>query len=398
MGEIVAEHTRPRWTSGPPLDEDLLTEIRIFLADLAHLLAHFRAPDVHDHATASAALAGAGRVIDAAPPATLERHSAELLGRARVLHGLSDRLADAHLAHARASTQVLARVLPRLEGMKCSVAELVSVVPELVCELGFDRALVSRIEDDVWYPEVLFAIGDQAAAERLTQLGKDMAQRLEPGLYETELVRSRRPMLVTGVQDPTARGWTHQVLVEGTRVRSYVAAPVLSDGEVVGLLHADRYGQRREVDEVDRDLLAAFAEAFRLALTRAELNDQLVGTQVGLRLLNHAMEAASVSIHQVPAIRAERDPGDNETGLVVRTQRRSAAPEPLPESLTPRELDVLRLLADGRTNIAIARQLSITDNTVKQHVTHILRKLGAGNRSEAVARWFQAAIVHKSGG
>lgn len=394
----MAECTRTRWTSGPPLDEGLLSDVRLFLAALAEVLPQFRVPEVHDSAGASAALAGAGRVIDAAPPQVMERHSGELLGRARALHALSDRLAEVHLAHARASTQILARVLPRLEGMKCSVAELVSVVPELVCELGFDRALVSRVEDDVWYPEVLFAIGDQAAAEKLTQLGKDMAQPLEPGLYETELVRSRRPMLVTGVQDPSARGWTHQILVEGTRVRSYVAAPVLSDGEVVGLLHADRYGQYREVDEVDRDLLAAFAEAFRLALTRAELNDQLVGTQVGLRLLNRAMEAASVSVHQVPTIRAERDAGDSETGLVVRTQRRSAAPEPLPESLTPRELDVLRLLADGRTNIAIARQLSITDNTVKQHVTHILRKLGAGNRSEAVARWFQSAVVHKSGG
>ncbi|MGQ0466955.1 MAG: LuxR C-terminal-related transcriptional regulator [Sporichthyaceae bacterium] len=386
-----------RWTSGPPVEEDLLAEIRAVLAGLGDLLPALRAFEIHDFATAGAALAGAGRVIDSASASPAEGLGDLLVG-VRALHGLSDRLAAIHLAHTRSSTQVLARVLPRLEGMQCSVPELVGVVPELICELGFDRALVSRVEDDVWYPEVLFATNDQAAAEKLTQLGRDMAQPLEPGLYETELVRSRRPMLVLGVQDAASRGWTHPVLVEGTRVRSYVATPILSAGEVVGMLHADRYGQRREVDEVDLDLLAAFAEAFRIALSRAELNDQMLGTQAGLRLLNHAMAAATVSAHQMPAIRAERDPGEADTGLVVRTQRRSAIPEPLPESLTPRELDVLRLLADGRTNIAIARQLSITDNTVKQHVTHILRKLGAGNRSEAVARWFQSAVVHRPGG
>lgn len=58
--------------------------------------------------------------------------------------------------------------------------------------------------------------------------------------------------------------------------------------------------------------------------------------------------------------------------------------------MTPREFEVLGQLAGGRTNLAIAHALYISEGTVKQHVKHVLRKLGVNNRSEAVMRWFQA--------
>jgi DNA-binding NarL/FixJ family response regulator len=62
----------------------------------------------------------------------------------------------------------------------------------------------------------------------------------------------------------------------------------------------------------------------------------------------------------------------------------------LVESLTPRELDVLRLLARGNTNLAIATALVVREGTVKYHVKNILRKLGATNRADAVARYVRA--------
>jgi LuxR family maltose regulon positive regulatory protein len=58
----------------------------------------------------------------------------------------------------------------------------------------------------------------------------------------------------------------------------------------------------------------------------------------------------------------------------------------LAEPLTPRELQVLAMLADGLSNQAIARQLVVSLDTVKKHVSHLLAKLGAANRTEAVAR------------
>jgi LuxR family maltose regulon positive regulatory protein len=58
----------------------------------------------------------------------------------------------------------------------------------------------------------------------------------------------------------------------------------------------------------------------------------------------------------------------------------------LVEPLTARELEVLRLLADGASNRAIAEQLVVTQETVKKHLSHLFDKLGVANRTQAVAR------------
>ncbi len=64
----------------------------------------------------------------------------------------------------------------------------------------------------------------------------------------------------------------------------------------------------------------------------------------------------------------------------------SSAPsqQSIPEPLTPRELDVLSLLAEGLTNRAIGLQLGISENTAKFHVQAVLSKLGVSSRTEAV--------------
>jgi LuxR family maltose regulon positive regulatory protein len=63
------------------------------------------------------------------------------------------------------------------------------------------------------------------------------------------------------------------------------------------------------------------------------------------------------------------------------------------EPLTSRELQILEMLAAGMSNQAIARQLVVSLDTVKKHVSHVLGKLGAASRTEAVARARQLALI-----
>lgn len=61
--------------------------------------------------------------------------------------------------------------------------------------------------------------------------------------------------------------------------------------------------------------------------------------------------------------------------------------------LSPREMDILRLMRDGKSNQAISVQLNITESTVKSHVKNILFKLGANDRTQAVMKAFQRGII-----
>jgi DNA-binding NarL/FixJ family response regulator len=67
--------------------------------------------------------------------------------------------------------------------------------------------------------------------------------------------------------------------------------------------------------------------------------------------------------------------------------------EPLPESMTPRETEVLELVAQGLPNKAIAERLGISDQTVKFHIGSIIGKLGAANRTDAVRRAVRRGLV-----
>ncbi len=63
------------------------------------------------------------------------------------------------------------------------------------------------------------------------------------------------------------------------------------------------------------------------------------------------------------------------------------------EPLTPREVQVLELLAEGMSNKAIAGRLGISDQTVKFHVASIAGKLGAANRTDAVRRAVRRGLI-----
>jgi DNA-binding NarL/FixJ family response regulator len=79
---------------------------------------------------------------------------------------------------------------------------------------------------------------------------------------------------------------------------------------------------------------------------------------------------------------------EDERGAVARAANAVDGP-----AVTPRETEILRLLAEGLGNKTIARRLGISEHTVKAHVSSILVKLGAGSRAEAVALGARAGLI-----
>ena len=84
--------------------------------------------------------------------------------------------------------------------------------------------------------------------------------------------------------------------------------------------------------------------------------------------------------------------GCPERGRGMKGPRRDNG-EAFEEPLTPREIDVVELLAEGLSNKAIAARLGISDQTVKFHVASICGKLGAANRTDAVRRAVRRGLI-----
>ena len=84
-------------------------------------------------------------------------------------------------------------------------------------------------------------------------------------------------------------------------------------------------------------------------------------------------------------------PGETPSVAIVSRDQRD---EPSEVELTPRELDVLALLAEGASNKAIARQLGISVHTAKFHVGSILDKLDATGRTDAVAHAARRGVIN----
>lgn len=78
----------------------------------------------------------------------------------------------------------------------------------------------------------------------------------------------------------------------------------------------------------------------------------------------------------------------------LRASEEALAQPEIEPVLTPREIEVLRRLAEGSPNKIIAHELGISEHTVKFHVAQILSKLQAGSRTEAVTAGLRLGIVH----
>ena len=315
------------------------------------------------------------------PNAARARQIAALLVRSEHAQAM---VFDAVLARYAAKVLTVRDAVARLR-QAGSTADLVERAAAEAHYMGFDRILFSRIDHGLWLASSAYAGADEGFAHTLVEVGLAHPRKLTGSLLEGEMVRRGAPMVV---RDPQSNPRVYTELVALTETKAYVAAPVLAWGHPIGLLHADRQAQSTLVDESDRDLLGVFAEGLGIAFERNLLLDRIKAVQLAC---NEHARGVNALVDDVTVAMMESVLGE---GLEPSVPAASTGGQPplergggVSETLTRREWDVLRALAEGKTNAQIAISLFVAEGTVKTHVKHVLRKLGAANRTDAVAKY-----------
>jgi DNA-binding NarL/FixJ family response regulator len=151
--------------------------------------------------------------------------------------------------------------------------------------------------------------------------------------------------------------------------------------------------------EATRRILAADDRARILILTTFDLDEYVyealrVGAS-GFVLKDDPPEQLLAAIRTVAAGDALLSPAV--TKRVIKQFTRIPRPVPPKEfdELTGREQEILRLIANGLSNLEIGHQLYISETTVKTHVTHILQKLGLRDRVQAVVLAYQTGLFEQ---
>lgn len=199
----------------------------------------------------------------------------------------------------------------------------------------------------------------------------------------------------------------HGVVRQGLRMYLSLEGDVEIVGEGRNGEEALALAQRLKPDVVLMDLLMPVMDGIKataairrempdvevIALTSV-LEDAAVAEAVRVGAVGYLLKDTE-SAELVRAIRAAASGQVYLTPVALeRLMRDVGAPQSLQEPLTAREIDVLRLLAQGRSNREISQALSITDQTVKSHVSHILRKLGVCSRTQAALYAIEAGLTH----
>ncbi len=241
---------------------------------------------------------------------------------------------------------------------------------------GFSRALVLAIEDEHLDASLIGALSDpDSDALRRRVLADPIA--LRPGSAEAELIRQAE-----GGRPGT--GQAPSLLAASLGLEQFALGTVMPADRVLALLVLDR--SEPAVDDDDRAAVQLFCMLLALSVERLVLRLRMKELSTELR---HLTASALAVVHEAleSPVALPRDYG---SGPVFPTP--FPAPhtsERLRELFTPRELQVAAQMVAGRSNREIAAELHLSPETVKGYVAHVLRKLGASNRVDAVSRYLR---------
>jgi DNA-binding CsgD family transcriptional regulator len=236
------------------------------------------------------------------------------------------------------------------------VDELLDRTGAVLHTLGFPRTGISFIDSGVWTMQRAYVDNDPALSGRVCGLSARDPRRLTVDSFEGRVAARRRGLLVSNVDSQQER--THGGIVRELGITTVLMLPLVVGESTVGLLHADVSSMPIVTLPERARMLADFASVYSVVMDSVRLNEAIVQFQ------------AKLSGRWPSRTRAVRDSdtfGD----------------------LTPRETEVLELVARGMTNEEIAATLVLSSQTVKAHVKHVLRKLGVSNRAAAAARYLR---------
>jgi DNA-binding NarL/FixJ family response regulator len=125
----------------------------------------------------------------------------------------------------------------------------------------------------------------------------------------------------------------------------------------------------------------------RVIMLTSYANDELIAESIQAGAVGYVLKQVGTAelIRALDAVRqgaASLDPSVTQRVLAMMRHRNEPPPDPF-RDLTGRELDILRLLATGKSNMEIAGALSLSEKTVRNHVSTLLSKLHLNNRVEA---------------
>jgi DNA-binding NarL/FixJ family response regulator len=194
----------------------------------------------------------------------------------------------------------------------------------------------------------------------------------------------------------------HEVVREGLRIALSRSARIRVVGEAADGTAAVAMTERRRPDVVIMDLRMPDMdglEATELLLEKVPETAVLIFTAYGERsLLQRGLEsgARGYILKEAPhetLVRAIEKVAAGETYVDPGLMAEFVSGRAQAEILTPREREILQLLADGMSNADVAEKLFISQETVKSHVRHILAKLEADTRTQAVAIALREAMI-----
>jgi DNA-binding CsgD family transcriptional regulator len=258
-----------------------------------------------------------------------------------------------------------------------------------------------NLQDLVWghlsWADIASRLGATSAARGVYRsvLADDRTTALPDGTFRVLAVaaRTEADIAVAGQDpDPDEAAWAVE------RIGSFLAGMTPRNPRHAAYAASASAHLLRCSGDDDRATWSDVVGLWREAHVPHELGWALVRLAVAeLEEARRAEAVAALTEARAIAARLRATPLADAADTVARRARLpvSGGPE-LPFGLTPRELEVLRLVADGASNSEIGRRLSISSKTASVHVTHILQKLDVHTRGEAAAVAHRAEIWHGS--